>query len=157
MLISSSQGVALAYNQEKNKLVIIFLDKNDDTIYSIGGWFGKKLHELLQEGDGDLDVFFCQEPFKTNHDLIKTFQRLILTLESENIISCQDNNISESIKLLSDDEKINFGKEKFIGYFQSEAMQLDEIMAEACSSDFDCDFGIGVAKFQCIQSACVPI
>lgn len=92
MIVIKGQEVAHIYNRKDEKLIIVFLD-DSRSIYTVGGWFGKKLNEFLT-GDGDVESFLEKVTFKSNAELGGIFKRLLATLIREGVLCPQGDGLA---------------------------------------------------------------
>lgn len=126
MIVSLGREVRYSYNKEKNALVIIFLNENDDC-WNVTGWFGERLHELLENG-GDLDDFLKEEPFGQDKELTKIFHRLVSTLMKNKIITLRGCDSVTSIDPFKKEEYLDFSKNPYAGSLV--VKNLQEMMSE---------------------------
>ena len=142
MIIQKNKDVLYNYNKKKKELFFIFYTKNS-FIYTVKGWFGKKLYELLKSGE-DLEKFIKGADFKADSKLVEVFKRLIVTLIQEDIFESDTNDFPTSIKPLSKKEKYSgLGKGDFTGSLVIEELNKDEeilayaVHVEGCQDNND--------------------
>ena len=124
MIVQKNKDVLYNYNKKKKELFFIFFEENS-FIYTVKGWFGKKLYEFLK-GDEDLSRFLETSDFKGNSKRVEMFKRLIVTLIGENIFESSKNNYLASIGHLSKEEYSDFGEGDFTGSLVIEELNKNE-------------------------------
>ena len=127
MIIQKNKDVLYNYNKKKKELFFIFYTKNS-FIYTVKGWFAKKLYELLKSGE-DLEKFLEGADFKANSKLVEVFKRLIVTLIQEDIFEPPTHNHLNSISPFSKEEYLDFRVGDLIGNFIIENINQNEILA----------------------------
>ena len=124
-MIQKNKDVLYNYNKKKKELFFVFYTKNS-FIYTVKGWFGKTLHELLKSGEG-LEKFIKGANFEADSKLVETFKRLIVTLIQEDIFESPTDDYLISIKPLSKKEEYSgLGKGDFTGSLVIEELNKDE-------------------------------
>ena len=78
MIIKTTENAVYAYNNENKILVFISINDDSDDFFTVGGQFGKKLHELLLQKRELKEVL--ANDFTHQDELQEIFQRFILTL-----------------------------------------------------------------------------
>ena len=141
MIIQKNKDVLYNYNKKKKELFFVFYTKNS-FIYTVKGWFGKKLYELLKSGE-ELEEFLDAADFKANSKLVEVFKRLIVTLIQEDIFESPTDNYLTSITPFSKEECLDFREGDLMGSLVIEGLNKDEeILAYAhhkykCVGPFD--------------------
>ena len=154
MVLKKNKEVIHIYNKKKETLVITFLDENH-SIYTVGGWFGKKLDKFLK-GDGVLESFFGEADFKENAKLLKTFKRLIVTLIEADIFLSPSDDSFVSIEPLSEKEWESFGEGELRGSLSVEEFNGSEILASAHAGTNTCinwyeEYDLhGIPQYSCL-------
>ena len=129
MAVTKSDEVVCAWNPEIESLVIIFINDNN-TLYNVGGWFGKKLDEFLN-GSDDLPTFLNDPSFSGSPQLTTIFQRLITTLAQNKVLHCDKADLPDSINPFSPEEEGDFGIEEFAGSLITQSLTSEELLAYA--------------------------
>ena len=125
MIIQTNKDALYNYNKKKKELFFIFYTKNS-FIYTVRGWFGKKLYELLKSGE-ELERFLDVADFKVDSKLVEVFKRLIVTLIQEDIFESPTDDYLISIKPLSKKEEYSgLGKGDFTDSLVIEELNKDE-------------------------------
>ena len=124
MIIQTNKDVLYNYNKKKKEIFFIFYTKNS-FIYTVKGWFGKKLYELLKSGE-ELEGFLESSDFKANSKLVEVFKRLIVTLIQEDIFESPTDGCLTSISPFSKEEYLDFGEGDLTGGLVIEELNKDE-------------------------------
>ena len=148
MIIQTNKDVLYNYNKKKKELFFIFYTKNS-LIYTVKGWFGKKLYELLKSGEG-LEKFLEGADLKADSKLAETFKRLIVTLIQEDIFESPTNDFLTSISSFSKEEYLGFREDALMSSLVIEKLNKDEddILAYA-DHEGECEDGSIVSKEDC--------
>ena len=133
MNLKQNEELLYAYNRKEEALVLLFQGDND-SIYRVGGWFGRKLHEFLQE-DGNLEKFFQETVFKSNDKLREIFHRLLATLVQENIFLPPEEDGFTLGNPFSQEECHHFGEGDLVGSLAIEELEFEEFLAYAVDGD----------------------
>ena len=150
MIIQKNKDVLYNYNKKKKELFFIFYTKNS-FIYTVKGWFGKKLYELLKSGEA-LEEFLDAADFKANSKLVEVFKRLIVTLIQEDIFGPPTHNHLNSISPFSKEEYLDFGEGDLMGNFVIENINQNEILAYGYHQSYwkeECDAGYATNENEC--------
>ena len=134
MIIQTNKDVLYNYNKKKKELFFIFYTK-DSLIYTVKGWFGKKLYELLKSGEG-LETFIKGADFKADSKLVEVFKRLIVTLIREDIFESDTNDFLTSISSFSKEEYLGFGEDALMNSLVIEELNKDEEILAYAHEDF---------------------
>ena len=129
MLVTVHPGIVYAYNEGEQKLIIISEDTDDNTFYSICGWFGKKLYEILEE-KRELDEVL-ENDFKNRDELKIIFLRFILTLIEKNVLSPLPDQHFSHRNTFSENECHRFGTSDFIGNIITTEIDTGKLFAQA--------------------------
>ena len=124
MIIQINKDVLYNYNKKKKKLFFVFHTKNS-FIYTVKGWFGKNLYELLKSGE-NLEKFLKVADFKADRKLVEVFKRLIVTLIQEDIFESPTDNYLTSISPFSKEEYSDFGEGDLMGSLVIEELNKEE-------------------------------
>lgn len=114
-ILIQNENMHFMYDEESKKLCICFSDENN-SIYAIGGWFGEKIYEFLKSSDS-VKLFLSNPPFKDNDRLKDVFNRLLMTLARENILSPYATRFFTPATPFSKEEYSSFGMGNFTGNF----------------------------------------
>ena len=141
MVIKKNEEVIYTYNQEGKVLVILFIN-GSNLVYTIGGWFGKKLDEFLAS-DGDVEQFLGTGIFKENGKLRENFERLLVTLIGKSIFNPPEGDTLVLIKPFLEEEYAGFGEGDMMGSLTimdlSQSLEEFEAFAHYCDPAFGGD------------------
>ena len=103
MKLQIKKDVVYVYHEKDEVLAILGADENS-TMYRIGGWFGKKLFDLLEDKTtlGNLTL-----------ETQKTFLRLLVTLVQKDLLESLENNQCKNLEPLTQEEWEHLGIENF--------------------------------------------
>lgn len=129
-MIKTKKNITYVYNKKEEVLVFLAFNDQNDSLYKVKGWFGKKLDELLK-GQRDFKQVLEEMIFSNQPKLRKTFQRFILTLVEENILEPVDVEGPSQLQSLSPVEWKSFGTRGLTGSIEAEELPNEEILAYA--------------------------
>ena len=144
-MLQTKENIVYVYNKEGEELIFLPLDNENNSIYKIKGWFGKKLYEIL-ESKKELQEVWGEAIFSSRPQLKEIFQRLVLTLVQENILEPITSNLSP-LKPFSPKERHSFGMGDLTGSLLIEEFLSEEaLLAYSHTTPGDggvpsCDFG----------------
>ena len=136
MIIKIGKNVIHYYNKEKDIFIISHLEAKESPVYTIEGWFAKKLHNFC-EGSGNLENFLEQELKNEHENQEDIFERLIGTLLDKDLLTYRGDS-PFSLTPLSEDEYSNFGQEKWRGSLTIKRFSDQEILAYSHGSHSSC-------------------
>ena len=149
MIIQKNKDVLYNYNKKKKELFFIFYTKNS-FIYTVKGWFGKKLYELLKSGEG-LEKFLEGADFKADSKLVEVFKRLIVTLIQEDIFESPTDGYLTSISPFSKEEYSDFGEGDLMGSLVIEELNKDEEILAYAHHQYECSVWLDYDGGSCDQ------
>ena len=122
-MLQTKENIVYIYNKKDEELIFLFLDNENNSIYKIKGWFGKKLYEIL-ESKKELQEVWGEAIFSSRPQLKEIFQRLLLTLVQENIFEPITSDLSP-LKPFSPKERHSFGMGDLTG-----SLLIEEFLSE---------------------------
>ena len=120
-----NDDILFSYNDKASTFNIAYNKDEELVVYTVNGWFAKRLNEFFGDGKSeDLDDFLQGRHFKEHKELGVIFKRLLLTLSEEIVFKISQSDalqrLKKMLKPFSEKEYSSFGLKEFTGQLKKE-------------------------------------